>query len=338
MGSSASSSSTFHEEISQDRKTDSVDSSKNKKNIFDSDAALPFEWSLPSQTRPQQNPFDIPRQEKNPFDNSKQDRNPFDTSPQERNPFVVGGQKPSQNPFDIPPQRNPFDLQRGPNPFEIGKPEQRLPSLDDFLKRTAFDFPTPVNHQQVAQSSNPFMTGSVSTISSFSEIQQPSRAPRMDEKVERIARDPQSNSTVNQTQAQPSQPPKPIRLEANPVGMPLLIAAKECTPPPPKNPRDELSRLFSRRDQDQGPAENTNADRQDRIRRDPMAPAATSAEDEEDLEFDDAEVIDYGADNSMDDDMDFPRGENPNQQDEDNDFSVEDTEVIDYSHDDQYPG
>ncbi|CAL8111689.1 unnamed protein product [Orchesella dallaii] len=238
-----------------------------EKDSFDSKAErvrIPFDWSLPSQNKPDNNPFAMA-------------------------------------------SNNPFVQPRGQNPFEF-KQQDKLPSLDDFIKQAKVEFPTsdspPHNRQQQMMSSNPFSMNMSST--SIGERQNTSM--RMETQVERIRRDPLGDF--------PNQNPsssgigKALRLEANPVGMPLLIASKPDTPPP-KDEIDEISHLFSR---DRGPViEDSNLGREVRIN---------------DVEYvEEAEVIDYAA-NSMDD-MDFPRGENPDTKEED--FSLEESDVIDYS-------
>lgn len=191
----------------------------------------------------------------------------------------------------------------GPNPFDMKpEPEQKLPSLDDYIKKTSLNFSASSSSSKQMESANPFLVSDVESQNN----------KMMCNEFERIPRDPKGSSSD-------SKPPvNPMRYEANPVGMPLLIARKDDIPKQKESGDNEFSQMFSR---DRGPA--TFDDTQD---------STNYAMDDD---FEDAEVIDYGAaDNSMDD-MDFPRGENPdannNDDDEDPDFSLEDSEVIDYS-------
>lgn len=204
---------------------------------------------------------------------------------------------PSQNeknPFEVAQQAtNPFASNQGQNPFEVAQ-QSRLPSLNDYIQKTNLDFQS----SSKASSANPFVMPSMSSNEQSN--------PR-DVQFERIPRDPGA------AKAKPNPTPVPLRLEANPSGFPLFVAAKEQE----RRQNDDFSQMFSR---DRGPSVD----------------AHNSLQFDADDDFvEDAEVIDYGAgvaENSVDS-MDFPRGENPeeNEGGDDPDFSLEDSEVIDYS-------
>lgn len=253
------------------------------------DVAIPFEWSVPSSQKA----------------------------------------KKDQNPFDIQQTSNPFSQQpTGPNPFDLA-PQQKLPSLVDFIQQTQLNFSAvsqPSSVQQF-QSTNPFIV----TSSSGSSAPLNKAPLRPDSQVERIPRDPKQESQQKAKIIISPPATTTIRLEANPVGMPLLQAPQKVLQlheVEEEVPDDDISKYFSR-DRRPEPQEAAGASQQ-------------QYEDDDGDNLDDVEVIDHS--NYMDE-LDFPRGEKisndeENADDDDDEFSLENTEVIDYSEGSQapYPG